>query len=117
MKREHELDLQRMKESHRQEVEALRAAHSHTQSVDHTHHTLCRLLALYICTLMSLWNRRLLELSGVVEAAARGVSALQSRVEQAHREGLELGQQNNQAHLQHLRSKTPNVVVTLIECA
>ena len=35
MKREHELDLQRVKELHRQGVEALKATHSHTQWVDH----------------------------------------------------------------------------------
>ena len=33
MKIEHEMDLNRVKDMHRQEVEALKAAHSHTQSV------------------------------------------------------------------------------------
>ena len=48
LKREHELDLHRVKGLHRQEVEALKATHSHTQSVD-----TCTLMCVCVC--MCMW--------------------------------------------------------------
>lgn len=99
LKRENELDLQRVKELHRQEIEALKATHSHTRSV----HLFCGCACFNrLCVL----NRQLSELSRLVEEATRGVSGLQSRVEQSHRQGMEDSQHISQTHQQHLKSKT-----------